>query len=498
MRRVCHALALGTLLGCSRPPPTAPLPRPQGPSPHKMAVLVHGYISEAGAFTELSEPLARGGDHGEPLHVHRFDYSRFSRVGYSHNVGVERLGTALGEAVSALKSGCEVCASWSEDPVDVTLIGRSFGGLIVREALLQDVEQHWGGWEVDRVVTLGTPMYGSTLTRYSTGFLSVVINGGIRTVLFGFVNPERGGAFGHVIDAQVRAMRLGSPYQLDAHDRMLDWLGGDYPPPWLVVAAVGARDEVHKGDGVVRFSAANFSPVVPSMGAETLPVVVRHSRLYQSPPTRAETVELDRLRKAIRHFVDHGTVSNLDSLAPFTVSGGVAASHADEAEVWLPREAEERRSVQRRLNRLQQADQGDVWLRFYRGLPGLTGTEPEPLPIAAGVSMLQARPEWSRRWVDLEVEPGEDGATSVVSVGPLGSRHLFLPDVGPSGTWSLRVGLEDGGWVADDKLRIRVNGGPASVGGLLQVRALQNNVVDVFIDEDGAIPPVGALALQPE
>ena len=108
------------------------------------------------------------------MHVHRFDYSRFSRVGYSHNVGVERLGRALGDAIVALRSECEVCASWSEAPVDVTLVGRSFGGLIVREALLQDVEQDWGGWEVDRKLevaadALRLPPWDADVTKLAGG-----------------------------------------------------------------------------------------------------------------------------------------------------------------------------------------------------------------------------------------------------------------------------------------------------------------------------------------
>lgn len=492
--RILTAIAL--LLGCGHAgPPAAPKATSAGPAPHKMVLLVHGYISEADAFVELSEPLAHGGDHGEPVHVHRFDYSRFSRVGYGHNVGVERLGTALGESVAALQEGCSVCRGWAEDPVDVTLVGRSFGGLIVREALLQDVSSSWGAWEVDRVITLSSPMYGSTLTRYATGFLSLVVNGGLRTVLFGFVRPEQGGAFGSVIDAQVRAMRLGSPYQLEAHDRMLDWLGADYPPPWLVVTSVGARNEVHKGDGVVRYSAANFAPVMPSMGAETFPVVVRHSRLYQSPPNRAEAAELDRLLTAIRHFIDHGTIRNLPGHGPFTISGGVAQSSTDRAEVWLPRDALARQPVERHLNHLQHADLGDVWLRFFQGLPDLDAI---PMGIAPGVSLLQAPPEWSLRWLDVDVQNTDEKVTSVVAVGPVGSRHLFLPDVGPSGTWSLKVALKDGSWVADDQLRIRVNGGPATPGGLLKVRALQNNVVDVFIEGDRPPGIIGELDFRPD
>jgi|GEM_PF-4112644 len=476
-------LALG-LAACARPTPTESVPPP---AQHKVAFLVHGYISDAGEFAEMGRALAQGGDHGAPLHVHRFDFSRFSRVGSDHNLGVERLGAALGESVQAVKQQCPVCRSWANDPVDVSLIGRSFGGYVVREALLQDVPADWGTWEVDRVVTMASPLYGSTLTRYSTGFLSVIINGGIRTALMGFVSPERGGAFGHVIDAQIRAMRLGSPYQLDAHDRMVDWLGGDYPPPWLVVPSLGAADPVRKGDGVVRFSAANVASVFPSMGAQTLPIVVRHGHVFAGEPGGREAEELTRALGAVRHFIDHGSLDTHAGIAPYAWQSGhlqrLSIDEQSPGAVWLPTNPGAEHEVHRRYERVARADLGDVWLRFHRGTPDV---DARILPLAAGLSPLQSSTEWSRRWLDLTVAPPDHAGTSVVTVGPVDRRHIFLPDVTPTGTWQVSVHLDNGPAVPADSLRIQVNGGPLTTGDAVAVAPLQNNVVDVYLIGDTA------------
>lgn len=487
----------GILAACA---PPAPPQRPPAPSERKVVFLVHGYISDAEEFSVLARSLAHGGEHGAPLHVHRFDYSRFSRVGSDHNLGVERLGEALGEAVSAARQSCPVCRAWADTPVDVSLVGRSFGGYIVREALLQDAAAEWGPWEVDRVVTMASPLYGSTLTRYSTGFLSVLINGGIRTALFGFLQPERGGAFGHVIDAQVRAMRLGSPYQLDVHDRMEAWLGEDYPPPWLVVPSLGARNTARKGDGVVRLASANLGPVFPGLGVETLPIVVRHGNVFAGEPQGSEATELDRALRAVRHFVDHGTVTTLSGLEPVAWRQGalrdVSRAEPPADAVWVPASDAAAELVRSRYERVALADLGDVWLRFFRGTPGV---DAQPLPLAPGLSPLQSSTEWSRRWLELDVAPPDATGTSVLAVEPVGPRHVFLADVTPTGTWSVGLDLSGVGPVPAERLRVRVNGGPLSTGGAVDVSAQRNNVVDVFVlgAETGAAAQVEAIRWTP-
>jgi hypothetical protein len=489
--------ALSLLAACARP---AEPQVPPAPETHKVAFLVHGYISNGEEFAELARLLTEGGDHGAPLHVHRFDFGQFSRVGSDHNLGVERLGTALGEAVSKARRECPVCRSWAEEPVDVTLVGRSFGGLVVREALLQDAEAEWGSWEVDRVVTMASPMYGSTLTRYSTGFLSVIINGGIRTALFGFIQPERGGAFGRVIDAQVRAMRLGSPYQLEAHDRMQQWLDGDYPPPWLVIPALGAPDPVRKGDGVVRWSAANIAPVFPTMGIETLPVVARHGEMFSGPPKPRRVEELDRALVAVRHFIDHGTIRTLPGVAPHIWSHGrlqrASAVDPPVGAVWLPTGPDSSHAVNHRYERVARADLGDVWLRVFAGTPGV---DAQALTFSDGLSPLQSSTEWSRSWSDLTLGEPDHTGSSIISVEPVDSRHLFLPDVTPSGTWTLQVSIEGRPPVSPDQMRVRVNGGPLQSGSSVPVLSLQNNVVDVFLigETPSSDHRVTSLAWQP-
>ena len=486
----------GLLAACARPTPTEALPVP---ADHKVAFLVHGYISNADEFSEMARALTHGGEHGAPLHVHRFDFGTFSNVGSDHNLGAERLGLALGESVQAVQKTCPVCASWAEEPVDVTLVGRSFGGYVVREALLQDVEADWGPWRVDRVVTLASPLYGSTLTRYSTGFLSIIINGGIRTALMGFVQPERGGAFGRVIDAQIRAMRLGSPYQLDAHDRMAAWVRDD-PPPWLVVPSLGAGDPVRKGDGVVRFSSANVAAVFPALHAQTLPVVVRHGNMFAGEPPSREARELDRALAAVRHFVDQGTLDGLDAVTPHhwtddgltPVDQGSASAQA----VWLPSDQASDPDVFQRFDRLARADLGDVWLRFHLGYPGV---DARPLTLARGLSPLQSDTEWSRLWLDLEVGDVDASGTSVVRVAPMARRHIFLPDVTPSGDWTVGVSLASSGPIPPERLRVQVNGGPVTVGNTVPVTPLQNSVVDVYIiaESTAAVPMVSAVRWRP-
>ncbi len=457
------------------------------PARGQVAFLVHGYISDAEDFDPLGDALAHGGMHGEPVHTHRFDFGRFSRVGYDHNLGVARLGDALGEAVSVARRDCPVCRAEADKPLSVTLIGRSFGGLVVREAWLQQVDQEWGPWSIDRIITLATPYHGSKMTRYSTGFLSVLINGGIRTVLYGFVNPERGGAFGQVYDDQIRAMRLGSPYQLDADDRIHARLSEQEAPPWLVLPSVGARDYVREGDGVVRFSSGNVAPTMPRLGVETVPLSVRHGRLFSGTPKGQEEEELARALVAIRYFMDHGTMRGAPGFSPYLFDGSAfVPGEAPGTTVFLPTEREQHKRLVDRLEGLARADLGDVWLRFFSGTPG----DARPVGILPGLTLLQSSEEWSRQWVDVALDQTSPSNNPVVAALPVESRHLFLSDVTPSGTWRIAVDVEGVGTIADEQLQVVVNAGAPHAGGAIEVLPLQNIVVDVYIDIDEM--PVGA------
>jgi hypothetical protein len=434
-------------------------------------VLLHGYISSADQFTKLQKPLEQGIDGHAPLHVHSFDYSAFSRVGFDHNLGVERLGEVLATTVRELPERCAVCAErhaavqQGEGDQEVVFLARSFGGLILREALMDPGGAVPPGWSTGSVLTLGTPFFGSELTRYSTGFLSVLINGGIRTALFGFINPRRGGTFGNVIDAQVRAMRLGSPYQVHAHERWAAFTAAGKAPPWALVASVGSREPVDEGDRVVRFSSANAAALYPGWGAETLLIDVRHSRLFNARTRRHEAAELERLLGVIRDWVDRPTLSGRGALAPRS-----PLADAPPFYVFPGGRAE------RKLRTLVRADQGDLWLRLWRGSP----ERATPLHPARDLGPFQVGEEWSRRWQELRVEEEQtaDGVTvpTVLAAGPLASHMVFLPDLTPSGTWTVQVEL-DGSWARPESVRAGTSPGPK-----LTVRPLQNNVVDVYVE----------------
>ncbi len=478
--RLVLLLGLVGLVGCAsdrRGP--APLPGAAALDPDTVVVLLHGYISSADQFTDLQEPLQQGMDGKPPLHVHSFDYSAFSRVGFDHNLGVERLGEVLADTVHGLPDHCEICAGRAaalasgerETPPQVVFIARSFGGLILREALLGEAPVLPAGWELKGAMTLGTPFFGSELTRYSYGFLSVIINGGVRTALFGFVNPRRGGTFGNVIDAQVRARRLGSPYQVHAHERWKAHTDAGKAPPWAAVLSVGSRDPVNEGDRVVRFSAANAAELYPGWDVENLVIDVRHSRLFNAPPRRNEARELDRLLPLIRDWIDRPTLAGRADLVPRTpVPGGPAMYVFPES------------AAQSKLAHLARADRGDVWLRLWRGRPD----DAVPLHPARDLGPFQVGEEWSRRWQELRTEtrPTVDGqqVPTVLAAGPLSSHMVFLPDLTPSGRWSVEVELDDV-WAEDARLVIGRDGDA------IDVKPLRNNIFDVYLD----VPATAAL-----
>jgi hypothetical protein len=457
---------------------TTPLPATSTLDPDTVVVLLHGYISSADQFTKLQKPLEHGISGHQPLHVHSFDYSAFSRVGFDHNLGVERLGEVLAATVRELPDHCAVCAErhaavqQGTGEQEVVFLARSFGGLILREALMDPGGTVPPGWSTGSVMTLGTPFFGSELTRYSTGFLSVVINGGIRTALFGFINPRRGGTFGNVIDAQVRAMRLGSPYQVHAHERWAEFTAAGKAPPWALVASVGSSEPVDEGDRVVRFSSANAAGLYPGWEAETLLIDVRHSRLFNARPRRHEAAELERLLGVIRDWVDRPTLSGRGALAPRS-----PVADAPPFYVFPGGRAE------RKLAALVRADQGDLWLRLWRGSP----ERAEPLHPARDLGPFQVGEEWSRRWQEVRVEEEQtaDGVAvpTVLAAGPLASHMVFLPDLTPSGDWTVEVEL-DGQWAGPGAVHTSAGAGPK-----LTVRPLQNNVVDVYIEA----PPTARL-----
>ncbi len=462
LRLLAWLLAVGCATSRNTP---EPLPASTAMDPDTVVVMLHGYISSAAQFTALQEPLQRGGPGDAPLHVHSFDYGQFSRVGFDHNLSTERLGEVFAETIAHLPDHCEICAERADRATDMVLIARSYGGLILREALMGEQPVVPEGWRIRSVMTLATPWFGSEMTRYSVGFLSVVINGGIRTALFGFIRPDRGGTFGNVIDAQVRAMRLGSPYQVHAHDRWKAFTDAGKAPRWALVTGVGSADPVNKGDKVLRFSAVNAAPLYPGWDTETMVIDVRHSRLFNSPPTRREARELNQLQRVIRRYVDHPRLSGQPGLSNRSPVPG--------RELWTF----DNSNANAKVAELVRGDRGDVWLRMWAGRPG----DARPLRPKRDLGAFQVGEEWSRRWQELrfETEQTADGreVPTVLQAGPLSSHMVFMPDLTPSGRWTVEVEVPEG-WLPSE----RVHANPQTGGPTVDVVALQNNVVDVFVD----------------
>jgi pimeloyl-ACP methyl ester carboxylesterase len=403
--------------------------------PGRLLVLVHGYTSSGEELDALSQPLEDRGSCGRAYHLHRFDFGGVSRVAHDHNLAVETLGEALAEAIELLPQRCEVCAIRREQQVKVALVGRSLGGIVAREALMRGEPDLPPAWEVDRLVTLASPYFGSVRTRFATGLQSILMNGVLRTVLVGLIAPERGGTFGRVVDNQVRALRVGSPYLWDAHQGWLDWITRQEAvakrvPDQLVVLGVGARDPVRQGDGVTRVSSGNVGPWI---GAETLVVGLRHGELFNEEPNKRRASELTVTLEVLRDFIERGEVLQRGFLTKGELGGPV----------WMSRDP----ALARQLAALRAAELGDLGIRFV--------SEQAPnalLELPVGTSAFQAPPEWNREWWGIETEGSNPPLLRVV---PLPSGQLWLPDLWAGQGWDLRVELENAPTV---RFGLRVDG----------------------------------------
>ena len=91
-------LGLMWMLGCHKPAEPA-LPPTTAMVADQLAIVMHGYISSGDEIAPLVDGLAREPDH--PIHTHNFDFGRFSRVGHSHNAGIEELSEAFSVFYSA-------------------------------------------------------------------------------------------------------------------------------------------------------------------------------------------------------------------------------------------------------------------------------------------------------------------------------------------------------------------------------------------------------------
>lgn len=501
-RRLLAALGLlwlALLAACAGRHPPATLPGEADLEPDRLVILLHGYVSESGAITPLFDLLNRDGVPRawlDPLapgharyHTHSFDFSRFTRVGSDHNVGIEDLAAAFGRFYHALPLSCPICHHRAHQSVKVTLIARSFGGILAREFLLREeerghlpiedvpgeLESHLP-WRVNRVITLATPFYGSFSTLFARGFLSIVINGVVRTVIKGFVNPSTGGVFGNVIDAQARALRYGSIFLWRQHIRwriVVDHLreSGEEIPRWLVMAAVGHHNPDRAGDSVTRIASANIAPNLPHAPVETFIADLKHSEFFRGDERGRRARELELASRALVRFMERGTLADdpSDAIAPWGVVDAergaevvplnrqgqpVAARGPVRQTLYLqPRLTGESvsdearkdlRHKEKRLKELFAADLGDVWLRFYDGLPG-DEHEPRVLRLRRSLSLFRSGLEYSRSWADLVSETESDASGQEVpvvhSMATMRSHLITIPDLTPTGAYELGMSI---------------------------------------------------------
>ena len=503
--------------------------------PNKVLIFTHGYMSDtqaqAGlvrAFSQDGVPAPEGSD-GIPrrYHAHSFDYSAFTRAGSDHNTSQDALARAFADFFHELPDHCPICRSWRDTSVDAILIAHSFGGLIIREFLQEDVERghapfrsaakadgHPRHWRISRVITLGTPWYGSLKTHLTTGFQSIIVNGIIRTLLLGFVHPEAGGTFGRVIDAQLSALRVGSPYlwrSFEEWKTLLEHGDPDTHLPWLVVAGVGGPEPEREGDGITRFSSANLAATLPEAHIETLIVDLPHALLVRLSRVRAIADEQRFMIAAMSTFIERGTLLDAPA-ARFTPWKMVRFSPPRNQETHEDASEEERQRPPRpsgggklhllplsapdpasrkgdvppfflrgtnaadtnplqwgnafkHLGRILDADLGDVWLRFYAGFPRDNSlTAPRLIALSPALSFFRTGLEPSRERAELVplFERSVDGLRIPVTyqMRPLRGHMIAIPDVTPSGIYRLRIRVSRHLWLRRRDLRIENNGRP--------------------------------------
>ncbi|MFT5680231.1 MAG: hypothetical protein ACI8RZ_001137 [Myxococcota bacterium] len=473
---------LWLLLACGKPA-TPSLPPIDAMASDRLAIVLHGYISSGEEISALVDGLARDPD--APIHTHNFDFGRFSRVGHSHNADITQLSAAFTSFYDALPQHCPVCADRADAPVEVTIVARSLGGVVVRESLLDGLIEHRQPWRISQVVTLSAPFSGSMMTRFSTGFLSIVLNGLVRTVLFGFINPERGGNFGRVVDVQIRAVRMGSPYLWSTHHRWAEHLKSAEVPDWLAIVGIGHGIPEREGDGVVRFPSSNFAPLFPDANIETMLLDVTHPELFNRPRSGREGRELAVALSAIRQFMERGTLAGHPDLVFRPLSDTLPQK------VYEPTTgpASDVAHRARQIGRILDSDAGDLWMRFYAERPGYA---PQEIVLERHLSAFQEGQESSWQELEPQMERAADGTLvpTTLAVIPTPSQLIHIPDIAPSGWWGLQVRLA-GGIVVDPSL-ITVTRMGAAITGAPQVDGdrspvpiapLQANLLRVSLDE---------------
>jgi triacylglycerol lipase len=151
-------VAGGAPLSCQAAALAAALPRPTG----KAVVLVHGLMSTGSVWL-----MAGGGDYGSLL-ARGLDYTPLY-VRYNSGLPVADNGAGLAAVLDAL------VAAYPGPLDELTLIGHSMGGLVVRSALHAGAlaGQRWPA-RVRRAFYLGTPHRGAPLERVGRGVARVL------------------------------------------------------------------------------------------------------------------------------------------------------------------------------------------------------------------------------------------------------------------------------------------------------------------------------------
>ncbi|MFW6368967.1 MAG: esterase/lipase family protein [Myxococcota bacterium] len=499
------AVALVVLCaGCAGRQLAPTLPAESELEPDRLVIFVHGYMNDHESMASLVEVFTRQGvarEGQEPLrlHGHVFDYGRFTRAGAGHNQTMDDLVAAFSEFYHSLPDRCPICRRRATRPVEVTIVAHSLGGLLVREVLLEEVQRIDPGeheWEVTRIVTMGTPFFGSSMTRLTQGFLSIVVNGLVRTVVMGFVSPARGGTFGNTLDPQARAVRQGSPYLWDAHARWIRHMEthGAEVPAWLHVVAIGGAGG--RGDGISRFTSTNIEPLLPEGTVETLLLNLRHGSLIRIKERGPKAREQAVMIRAIASFIENGTLSFDPSFETRLVVGTEQSLFVQSITGGDETDGEDLRRKMARFDRGLDADSADVWMRFYEvGPDPLSGDGVRARLLRAPRSFFRTGVERSPYWLDLETTPelSADGEMIpvVASLDFQDCQLVSIPEITPTGPYRMLIRLSKGVVLGPEHGRIVVEGaseeeepGPAGQGpGIpFSIRPLQANLLHVMLD----------------
>ena len=265
-----------------------------GAPPVVPVVLVHGWCGEPNVFGEMGELLTEAGlTVGEP-----FDYSALTRVPAFADTGV-----AI-EQLAAIFAGYVLKVLKDHGANQVDVVAHSMGGLVVRAWMAGRSAAAYQG-QIRRLVTTGTPHYGTDLAR-----------------LFHLLTFPFGGLV--CSGTQGKQMRFGSSFLMELHKGWIEFqqtsLHRIAPENTLFIAGTQddqpfplgqeCNDSQGCDDGIVDISSAVL-PDSPSGGVRYVPY--KHSARVRPPDSpimhRVEN-EQHKSYQLIREFLKTGAVLN--------------------------------------------------------------------------------------------------------------------------------------------------------------------------------------------